>query len=139
MKTLLSVGIAIAATVWLLLLREFVLSAGKKGRNPFSRRSGGTGSASEDRLRPRLRAVPNRRSEQPSSDATPIAVDEFFTELRAKAEENQSPSRKPSGSESEFAADTHHRTVLAGRSRYYGTRAAKPAIEHGSRLRRLQE
>jgi hypothetical protein len=125
MNFLLTAVIAIAATVLLLFFRELVLSAGKKRRNPFRRRGGGTVSASADRLRPRPRAVPNRRSEQRSSDATPIAVDEFFTELRAKTGENKSQSRKPNGSESEFAADPFHRKVLA--------------IEHGSRLRRLQE
>jgi hypothetical protein len=115
MNYLLSAIIAIAATMLLLLLREFILSVGKKGRSSFHRRSEGTVfRGSEVRLNRRPQAVPTAQFEQPQPDATPIEVDEFLAELRAKAGEHSSPSKRANGPESEFAGDSHHSKLVFG-------------------------
>jgi hypothetical protein len=115
MNHIFSAVIAIAATVLMLLLREFILSVGKKGRSPLQRQSEGTGFAvSEVPLRQRPQAVPTKHSEQPLPEATQIEVHEFLTELRTKAGEHAAPSKSQKGPESDFVSDPQHRRLPIG-------------------------
>jgi hypothetical protein len=99
MNNLLGPVLAIVATALLLLLREFVLSVGKKNRNSSGARDHRpTVSGSDLQREEHLRADPIREFEEPGPDASSIEVDEFLAELRAKVQEQSPSSRTKNGS-----------------------------------------
>ena len=110
MNNVLGLVLAIVATILLLFLREFILSIGKKSRNPYGARDHQPGVFGSDVEREqRLHAVPIRRLDQPIAGATPIEIDQFLTELRAKAQEQSPPSRDKRSSTVDLGGLSHRR------------------------------
>jgi hypothetical protein len=103
MDNILGPVLAIAATVVLLLLRKLILSVGKKERDSY-------GDWADHR--PDFDREHGLR-EEPISQSTPIAVDEFLAELRAKAQEQSPSSRTRSGSTTDFGRTQSNRNEMA--------------------------
>ena len=115
MNSLFGPVLAIVGTALLLLLREFILSVGKKKSDSPGMRSEEHGfPGSEVQVKERLHAVPTRQLEEPIPDAASIGVDEFLTELRAKSREQGSPSKSTNVPETGLARDQHNRTHMVG-------------------------
>ncbi len=115
MNNLLGPVLAIVATALLLLLREFILSVGKKNRNSNGARDHRRSvSGSDFQREQRFLADPIREFEEPIPDATSIEVDEFLAELRAKAQEQSPSSRTKNGSTTDLDGTQSNRKEMAG-------------------------
>ena len=114
MNSILEPVLAIAATILLLLLRELILSVGKKDRNSYGISGDQRPGISDLEREHSLRADPIMEFQEPLTQATPIAVDEFLAELRAKAEEQSPSSPTRTGSMTDFRRTQSRRKQIEG-------------------------
>ena len=113
MNSILGPVLAIVATVALLLLRELFLAVGKRDRDPYGAADHPPVPGSDFQRKHSLFADPIREFEEPLQQATPIAVDEFLTDLRAKAQEQSPWSLTRNGSTTEFGRTQSNRKDTA--------------------------
>jgi hypothetical protein len=111
MNNLLGPGLAIVATIVLLLLRELILLVGKKDTNRDGVRDHRPGVPDpEYEHSPRVDA--SVEFDEAIPGATPIAVDEFLDELRARAQEHSRPSLTGTGSMTAFGGAQSNRNEM---------------------------